>query len=373
MLAPGMVRRPTSGFRDLGVAVCITGQSTRLELASKVAHLLRPLAKAHAGVKAFVALQRGPVVFSETRQDQASTRLEGMSAAAMKRLDRWKCAHNLREEQIYDELDGFIGAVDIMNYTSGGPAKALVTAKHLKALPSAYRDNGKSSVKARALNREHLQAQFENIARCADMVLQYEQERQGRFHTIVRVRDNSLILAPLTALPTLDAGFFKPSVYVKACAAGDGQTDWTKRGFGGINDRVAIAPRSVFQEAFSAPFNQMRAQMDFEAQSVSFRASQNAEQVLMRSWEEADVPWLTLGANDLPWVDGRCVHAAAVQRPNSRYKHLVKRWCLVPERKDCKPTQLEIDRSMFAICQYINSTTDRRQRRRLSVSPTAAV
>lgn len=53
---------PTEVNGSLGVAVCITGQLSRLEIASKVHNVLRPLST-RSSVDAFLALERGSAAF----------------------------------------------------------------------------------------------------------------------------------------------------------------------------------------------------------------------------------------------------------------------------------------------------------------------
>merc|ERR1719443_301590 len=141
--------------KDLGVAVCITGQLSRLELRSKIDNLLRPLS-----AKAFIVLEKGSRVFSRLLpgQSQDTGCLDEPSPLLVKQL-----LGDYLADSAFPEHVAF--TPDITQF----PAYHHGTTRATEALGE------------RAKNLANFQAQQENVAACVDLIESYEQREKGRF------------------------------------------------------------------------------------------------------------------------------------------------------------------------------------------------
>ena len=299
---------------DLGVAVCITGQLSRLELASKVQNLLRPLAERYGPIHSFLALEHGLAIFSDK--------------SFGRKLARPLCGAQMNMAQIETELEGFFpnATIGIQKHTKFNP--------DILQWPEFRRRRFRGPLQRRAENLEHAQAQHEHIARCAQMVVERETQLGGRYHTVVRIRDNTIVVKPFGVLPRLHESFPVEAVYVKGCA----QTSWR-----GIHDKVAIIPRGLLYPATTAVVNALRRRTEGENIPNALRDSANAEVMLMHAWENAGVPWVTLPADEFPFVDGRCDSAVG-----GTGMYLTKYWCLGGICKDCEPA--DVNRTLYPRC-----------------------
>jgi len=273
--------------RSLGVAICIVGQSHRLEVHSKIVNLLRPTSLL-TNVGVFLVLEVNSSYYANAKS-----------------ANKNGCDNTASPESLRRQFGSFFVAGEFFLHNH----RAL----NITHWPK-YRENEKFSAKELSIRAGGHMNQWENIAKCIKLIEQEEARQKGKYVSIMRLRDNSIVAKPVEyplhiSIPT-----------VKGCA-------W----WHGINDKMLITPRRYFHDAFRAAYDLYLAveKEEIEALNVA-RNVINSESALKLSLAWKGVPVAETSVDSIPITDGRCTGMSADQQ---------QQWCLVREMKDCKPSQ----------------------------------
>jgi hypothetical protein len=171
--------------------------------------------------------------------------------------------------------------------------------------------------------------QLKHSRDCAQLIRQHETRTRGRYSTIVKLRDNSIVLKPVPN-----------SLFSASRALGKGHT---RNGQKLIADKVMIIPRKYLWSAMESPYEVL---FNDTYSSVAFHNITNVtdiESVLNEAFRLYSVPTSLVSADELPIVDGR---------PLDGEQGISKEKCLVPTSKDewpTKPWTVEINECNFSI------------------------
>ena len=291
----------TARISPTRLAVCITGQLGRLELDSKLQHLLAPLHAAGVNVSVFLALEIGAVHFSNPKPSSQGP----------------GCGFEPTPESILHRLEPYLAGSWI------GPRAD--SAANISLFPR-YR-LGEANRQERLLN--HV-AQFEHSRRCAALVLKHERHVGLQFDALLKIRDNSLAIPGL-----LNASLLANvrGVHVKQCAgrSGNGRNPTV-----GLNDKVMLASSVYWRAALVAPHELMRLALRAGKPVLWF----DSEEVYGLSLRKQQLPIIKDDHGALRGlVDGRCRHQVKhrADPTASRPGDMDKRWCALPHCKDCWP------------------------------------
>jgi hypothetical protein len=297
------------GFR---LAVCITGQLSRLELDSKLRHLLRPLTAAGANLSVFLALEAGaPARFSNPKRTSQGPgcAFEPTIPSILKRLGPYLRGHRFGPRP---------------------PLERQLNASAFAVLFPRYR-LAEDNRHERLLN--HL-AQFEHSRRCAGLVQQHERSSNEAFDALLKIRDNSLVVRDLiNGSSLLAAARTLDGVQVKQCSGRSGQG---RNAAVGLNDKVMLCSREHWKAALSAPYEVMRSALKRQ-RTVPWLDS---EEVFGLALRQRRLPIVKASPTELPFVDGRCRHQVKhrADPTSSNPGDMDKRWCALPACKDCWPS-----------------------------------
>ena len=283
--------RPTHS--SLGVAVCITGQLSRVETASKVKHILKPLSsQLRKMVHVFLALEKGSFAFVNPQTHgkvSSSCRSEPELAAIEKELAPFH-----RASRVVRHKDRML---------------------NLSKWPR-YRANLRWDSRQRRLN---LHVNQHRAARdCLRLVKRAEAASGGRYSVLIKLRDNAVALRRMELPASMD-----DRVIVKRC------NSWY-----GVNDKAMIVPRQRAVGALARTHFALLA-IDKGANAMLeervAKRTVNSETLLKHVLDVYQVPVDRVNNIDtvLPVADGRCASA-------SRGK---KTFCLVMACKDCRPAR----------------------------------
>jgi len=265
------------------MAVCITGQLGRLELASKNEHLVMPNL-----ADVFLVLDDGDFVVSNEHFPNLTS-----------------------SNMTIDLVKGVFGDMLKQSVISN----AVEMESHIKRFVSFRMDL--NDTQRRGTNLLHFMRQAAHIAKCADLIESFERSSGTRYQTIVQIRDNTLVMNDFQ-VPTDGTSFLLPSVHVKSCC-----------GWRGLNDKALVVPRALLH-ALKVVWNGLRSVSAGEAfVSTSMSLAGNAEQFLSSSFESAGIPYIKQPADILPFVDGK------LQMSSSG----IPQWCKVRPWKDCHPSR----------------------------------
>jgi len=274
-------------------AVCIVGQLSRLESATKMANVLRAFAREkRAGIPdAFVVMEtkshayinKGSIAsHSDTCQDDFHS-----------------------PEEVEDLFRPF--------YKGG------LYAPHKKYTPNP-KYWGRYGFDKNIPRAERLSAHFAqwtHIAACSELVKQHEHITGCKYQAVLKLRDNSIAVKPFNVVEALE--YADASVLVKRCD-----------GWGGLSDKVMFAPRKYLEAAFEAPLKVAR-KVDAGSNVVNgdyvMKDVENPEGFLKTVLELYKCPF-SKSDSLLPFVDGRCLGEDGRKQ---------RKWCLVEQLKDCRP------------------------------------
>jgi len=293
---------------SLGVAVCVLGQMSRLEIDSKIRNIAEPIAN-FTNVDFFLSLEVGGAVFNN---QETNVMGEGCGSTAY---------------SVEEVKEAFAP------YFRGGrfdPHKGENVA--LDRWPMLYKDkhpgDNYANRSARSKHIANVMSQMRHQRDCVDLIQQHEKSTGGRYDVVLKVRDNTLALRPVVPEKLLNI----TEVLFKHC-------DW----WGGLQDKVMLLPRKYLEKTLGATYRSMLAVtndpvLDPKLKKMSLH-SQNTEQVLKHVIVASGVPRRELkfdeetnesnGSDYLPFVDGRC-HPGGTSGSGDQ-------WCVVSHCKDCYP------------------------------------
>eukprot|EP00747_Dinoflagellata_sp_TGD_P168759 gnl/TRDRNA2_/TRDRNA2_195911_c0_seq1.p1 gnl/TRDRNA2_/TRDRNA2_195911_c0~~gnl/TRDRNA2_/TRDRNA2_195911_c0_seq1.p1 ORF type:complete len:356 (+),score=15.14 gnl/TRDRNA2_/TRDRNA2_195911_c0_seq1:65-1132(+) len=297
------------------LAVCIVGQLSRLESTSKMANLFRSkvMRKAYSGVHAFVVMAVN-----------SSAYINGQFNAS----ESIGCRENLNTHNTSFAND------------SSRTVKKLFRPFYKRGL---YLSSPLHNITPNATNwpynkpfldkekrlRDHLDQWF-HLSQCAALIKQEEQVSGCQYRAIVKIRDNGIVTKPMRIT-------VRNEVVVKQCGS-----------WGGVNDKVLIAPRKYLDQAFEGPLK-FAAKLNSGTIKVDWKCPKgnpvcfNPERFIQEVYAYYDVKVARVAHNDIPVVDGRCERVSEVG---------AHEWCLVPSWKDCYPN----GRLSYTTCKHMPQT-----------------
>jgi hypothetical protein len=319
MLAAMALWRAAGPTHSLGVAVCITGQVSRLEVASKVRNILEPLAAA-TNVDVFLSLASGGSVFNNPQTDPSDD-------------GKYVCQSSLRsDESVRAAFAPYFQDSKIEPHHAQDEVETVV----LDRWPYMYKwkhtgDDAHSNA-SRARHVHNVMSQMRHQKECAELIESYEGRAGGTYDVVLKVRDNSIAVRPVVPEKLLSV----TTVTLKHC------TYWW-----GFQDKVMVLPRRLLSKSLGSMYPTMLAVMNsdklderLELVSGSIDTEQVVKNVLtingvfpdQKEFEYPDaiahVPTPD-GGDYLPFVDGRCEPAGKSGGEDS--------WCVVSTCKDCWP------------------------------------
>eukprot|EP00747_Dinoflagellata_sp_TGD_P148675 gnl/TRDRNA2_/TRDRNA2_176941_c0_seq39.p1 gnl/TRDRNA2_/TRDRNA2_176941_c0~~gnl/TRDRNA2_/TRDRNA2_176941_c0_seq39.p1 ORF type:complete len:411 (+),score=20.68 gnl/TRDRNA2_/TRDRNA2_176941_c0_seq39:91-1323(+) len=309
------------------LAVCVTGQLSRLETESKLKNFLMQESQTVADVDLFVVMEVNSSIFVNIKSDPAhDIRQKGHWRHASPELAA--CHTDLLDAtQVQKRFAPF--------YRSGlymGHVNWNVTwenwGNYLTDKPRKYRVTRMPS---------HL-SQWFKWSECSDLIQKAEQEDVSRggkpYDLVVRIRDNGIVVMPWSVTAPGSKWLELQSVAVKGCS-----------NHGGVHDKFMVAPRSLAIEALTSPFTySMKVNSGDQTAVEYFRGVRRPEAFLRYSWLGANVPVRkadTRGIN-LPVVDGRCLAKDSGSSTRS--------FCIVTGYKDCHPDKFGFDETTYQTC-----------------------
>ena len=287
LLTVNLVRTNTPGgnSRKLRLAVCITGQLSRLEIRSKVLGVFEPAERAGVFTRAFVVVQdnREPIYTSDItyalKHTSHKSRIE-VQQDYRARLAPWLAKFDVREQ----------------NFDA-------IPAVNLSVLPF-YRSE-KDTARRKFLLKAHI-SQFSMVRNCAQLIVAYEQVHSIQFDTILKLRDNTVVLKPYVVPSPVKR--LKAAVFIKDCG-----------GWGGYNDKTAIIPREYMEIVLRGWVETLL--LDY-SKEIHGR-SKNSETFLKHLLVLNKIPVHLVSADEMPFVDARL--------------YMGSEPCLVSHEKDCHP------------------------------------
>lgn len=269
------------------VAVCITGQLGRLEHTSKVENLLKTLT---SEVHVFVAVTGGEAHYS----------YYGYHVGGSIRYN---------ESNFHTEMKAKFGS-----FYHGGCLKARTdwtTKPHLLDHWKVYRTDDKTETARKKRLTNHFN-QFQRASDCFGVMSNAEHAMQTNYTTVIKLRDDSVVLKPMTRLPQAASEY----LVVKDCA-----------GWGGIEDKVAIMPRAYADDYLQGPFEFQMSVLNSVPEAINISATlTNSEKMLKKVLELRHVQVRAASAEGFPVVDGR----PGLDRQS---------FCVLPTSLDCHPQE----------------------------------
>eukprot|EP00421_Protoceratium_reticulatum_P031124 CAMPEP_0168472680 /NCGR_PEP_ID=MMETSP0228-20121227/59925_1 /TAXON_ID=133427 /ORGANISM="Protoceratium reticulatum, Strain CCCM 535 (=CCMP 1889)" /LENGTH=354 /DNA_ID=CAMNT_0008488633 /DNA_START=1 /DNA_END=1065 /DNA_ORIENTATION=- len=266
------------------VAVCITGQISRLEVNSKKKNVLTPLARAlgsKKNVDLFLVMEKESDFF-----------VNSFSIASKDPV----CHEDVMSPEALQATfkDHYKGGLYIAHQDY---------APNLKMWPMYGKE--KHNNRTRRLSG-HL-SQWTHLHSCAELIQEAEAKHGCPYNHVLKLRDNTIATKPLHIPRELNAILFKN------CSSWDG-----------FNDKVMITPRPYMLYALQGPLWLAKQVEDGKPESVELvKRIINPEQFMKVVMLKLSVPVQT-GWLDL--VDGRCIAPGDAGG---------RRFCLVPSWKDC--------------------------------------
>eukprot|EP00747_Dinoflagellata_sp_TGD_P148645 gnl/TRDRNA2_/TRDRNA2_176941_c0_seq11.p1 gnl/TRDRNA2_/TRDRNA2_176941_c0~~gnl/TRDRNA2_/TRDRNA2_176941_c0_seq11.p1 ORF type:complete len:406 (+),score=32.39 gnl/TRDRNA2_/TRDRNA2_176941_c0_seq11:91-1308(+) len=304
------------------LAVCVTGQLSRLETESKLKNFLMQESQTVADVDLFVVMEVHSDLFANKKSDPA---IRPAGQAACHRDFRKPSQVQKRFEPFY-RSGLYLGHVDWknVNWDNWGPYLSGHNEK-------------RHAWNKEARMQSHLNQWFK-WSECSDLIQKAEQEDVSRggkpYDLVVRIRDNGIVVMPWSVTAPGSKWLELQSVAVKGCS-----------NHGGVHDKFMVAPRSLAIEALTSPFTySMKVNSGDQTAVEYFRGVRRPEAFLRYSWLGANVPVRkadTRGIN-LPVVDGRCLAKDSGSSTRS--------FCIVTGYKDCHPDKFGFDETTYQTC-----------------------
>eukprot|EP00747_Dinoflagellata_sp_TGD_P148686 gnl/TRDRNA2_/TRDRNA2_176941_c0_seq49.p1 gnl/TRDRNA2_/TRDRNA2_176941_c0~~gnl/TRDRNA2_/TRDRNA2_176941_c0_seq49.p1 ORF type:complete len:408 (+),score=40.53 gnl/TRDRNA2_/TRDRNA2_176941_c0_seq49:84-1307(+) len=311
------------------LAVCVTGQLSRLETESKLKNFLMQESQTVADVDLFVVMEVNSSIFVNKNDDPT----ENVKAHRGDKLAAASCHRDFRNANQVEERFApfyrsglYLGHVDWknVNWDNWGPYLSGHNEK-------------RHAWNKEARMQSHLNQWFK-WSECSDLIQKAEQEDVSRggkpYDLVVRIRDNGIVVMPWSVTAPGSKWLELQSVAVKGCS-----------NHGGVHDKFMVAPRSLAIEALTSPFTySMKVNSGDQTAVEYFRGVRRPEAFLRYSWLGANVPVRkadTRGIN-LPVVDGRCLAKDSGSSTRS--------FCIVTGYKDCHPDKFGFDETTYQTC-----------------------
>lgn len=278
------------------VAVCITGQLSRLELDSKVQNLLIPLSKQHHVVHLFTALETGEAQY--------------VNPATAGDVDI-----NLTKEEVQTRFHPFYQAGSFRPHVTYAADISHWSPVYLSDKPKVNRSERLAS---------HM-SQHSTVKLCVDLIESQETHLGIHYDVVIKIRDNTMVAQTFRLLPprAIDGHAAEDSILVKECGSN-----------GGINDKVMILPRRHLSATLGGTISALMGVQNGDPNTTATFAcdgclGKSPEALLLKVLQVHNVPIIHASAAVLPFVDAR------YQSPQSISSKAG--WCPVADWKDCWP------------------------------------
>lgn len=284
----------------LRIAVCIAGQLSRLEIASKVENILKPTAATQpATLHVFLAMEVGKTIYSN------------LDFGAILAQQHNKCGGSqMTEQAARAQLAPWLADARFSEHTT--------RTIDLSSWKRYRRDRPDTE---RVTRLQHHLSQFAHMRTCAQLIEAREVSSRAHYDVVLKLRDNTLAVSPFVIRREHAAGLAR----TKRCV------EW-----GGYNDKAMIVPRRFMSGALRAPSE------DFFLVRHLGRGIPNSERLLRSVFERNGVQVSRITPEELPLVDARCSPFG---------------WCLVEENKDCRPARWSWPAK---VCEHLNATDKQR-------------
>lgn len=235
------------------IAVCITGQFSRLEIHTKLKYIPKMLHN-NVNIHWFFSMYNETTVYSDAKYINTSIDENSLKLLTM---------INNKE-------------INILN------KKKCTT--HLSRWKSYVLNRGKQ-------NLCNLYYQQRSIISCGRQIIKKEKMIGITYDTIIRLRDNTIVQnLPNFNLIETD-NFCKQSVHLKSCSENNG-----------YHDKVAVIPRYLLRKTLFSPMKYFLSIDRGEQMTNNIKNIHNAETLLKNALNNANVP---VKKKILPFVDGR--------------------------------------------------------------------
>ena len=292
-----------SGGGGLRIAICISGQLSRLEINSKVENVLKPTAASSpppAALDVFLALEVGKTLYSN------------LDFGAILAQQHNQCgAKAVSQQMATEQFSPWLAAAHFSNHTT----------RHIELLNWGRYRRDRPRVERQTRLQHHL-SQFAHMRTCAQLMSEREVATRAHYDVVLKMRDNTVAVSPFV----ISARYATGRALTKRCV------EW-----GGYNDKAMIMPRRYMEGAMRGPSE------DFYLANGIGRGIPNSERLLRAVFERNGVRVERVEAAQLPLVDARCSPFG---------------WCLVEEGKDCRPTSWTWNTKP---CEQLNVSDSTRQ------------
>ena len=316
---------PQGARESAGLAVCVTGQLSRLELRSKIQNLLAVHGPERVGL--FLVLEKGDPVYVNAKTHE----IEG------------GCDVEPPPDEVQEAVQPYLrGALFPEHKTYP------VNMSEWPHYRSDLNGHGSRSEHEKLFHLQSHHAQFEHGQECARLMLEEEARTGKRYEAMVRVRDNGVVSAQFSPLAIVaNASSEGREVFAKECG-----------GWGGVNDKVLIVPRDMVEPAFMHHFEMMSSIWEEPPKEYAHYATTMrnisshvtcSEELLRALLENANLTVRRL-SDHIPVIDGRCFNVTELQPAGATPEPAGKQWCAVPTCKDCNGSALPWDLESFGFC-----------------------
>eukprot|EP00747_Dinoflagellata_sp_TGD_P148670 gnl/TRDRNA2_/TRDRNA2_176941_c0_seq34.p1 gnl/TRDRNA2_/TRDRNA2_176941_c0~~gnl/TRDRNA2_/TRDRNA2_176941_c0_seq34.p1 ORF type:complete len:405 (+),score=33.60 gnl/TRDRNA2_/TRDRNA2_176941_c0_seq34:91-1305(+) len=303
------------------LAVCVTGQLSRLETESKLKNFLMQESQTVADVDLFVVMEVNSDIFVNPGSDPAAH-------SKRPRREIEACYTDFRNaSEVQERFKPF--------YRSGLYMTHVDWKVNWENWGVYLTD--KSKIHNRSLRMQSHLNQWFKWSECSDLIQKAEQEDVSLggkpYDFVVRIRDNGIVVMPWSITAPGSGLSDLSKVIVKGCS------------HGGVHDKFMVAARKYAITALMSPFTYaMKVNSGDPAAVEYFRGVRRPEAFLRYSWLGANVPVRkadTRGIN-LPVVDGRCLAKDSGSSTRS--------FCIVTGYKDCHPDKFGFDETTYQTC-----------------------
>jgi hypothetical protein len=287
------VDRLSDDAKDLGLAVCITGEISRVELFSKLKYMVEPLRK-EVSLGVFVSLETGVHFSDDDSADEVCQR-----PATMEKI----------QQTFGDSLKGS---------TVLKSAREDVPVDKWPNLYTQY--DGCFDCPERKEHLSNLLAMFKHWSVCHDLIQAEEKKAGGSYRMVLRVRDDTLAVDPVPWSSLKDTNGYK----TKDCF-----------GWGGVNDKTAAISRHFAWQVLTGPYTAMKNISSGTPDKfwASVADATNSETILSKVLGLWQVPLdlVKMEENNpggFPLVKGSC---------SGSWENGDDKWCPTEESEDCYP------------------------------------
>jgi hypothetical protein len=287
--------------KQANLAICIVGQTGRMELQSKITNLIEYNAKmSDRRIVVIGALDEGAAYSNGvvSRMPGNGSCYESSTNVSALFVDQMSSLNITLDLHVKNPSD--------FNLTNG---TYEVLAKYRRSVTSGA---------ARQLRIQNHLRQFAHDLKCYESLKMLEARLGVSFDALVRIRDNAIVAKPFDILASLHSVHFAKTL-TKRCNS-----------FKGHQDKVWVIPRFHIAPVMAYVVADVLGGMKYLKKALP----KNSEALVAAVWRHRGVRVSKKSADQLPIVDGRCMRPQA--GPNPPLFGMVR-----PE-KDCRPYAMTV-------------------------------